>query len=217
MIDKNLIKIDSETEFFKGLIELQYGLDVKRKLRDISNKVDWAKGWPNNKKSFWNAEAFMWQRKVDQKIRKKIKNELDFLKNGKNLDLGCGSYSYLKSVGFDLSEKMLNFNENCIEKVVGDLERKLPFESHCFDSVTAIFVLNYINNYSQLLQEVRRVLNKGGVFMMVLFAKEINSWQKQKEVNSFSWEKWEQILIENDFNIVFYEKEKLFFFKGSNI
>ena len=137
MIDKNLFKIDSETEFFNGLIELQYGLDVEKKLRKISDGVNWAKNWPDDKKSFWNAEAFMWGMKIDQKIRKVIKNELDFLSEGKNLDLGCGGYSYIQSVGFDISEKMLIFNETCFEKVLGDLEKRLPFNDNNFNSIVS--------------------------------------------------------------------------------
>ena len=158
MINEKPLEIDAETEFFKGLIELQYGLNVEDKLGEISKNVSWARNWPEDKKSFWNAEAFMWNKKIDKEIRELIRGEVEFLSGGKNLDLGCGSYSYLKSVGFDISEKMLNFNDNCLEKVIGDLENDLPFFANNFDSVTAIFVLNYVENYTFLLQEVKRVL-----------------------------------------------------------
>ena len=196
--------IDAETEFFSGLIELQYGQNVEKKLSKISKKISWAKNWPEDKKSFWNAEAFMWQRKINQKIRKIIKEEITFLNSGKNLDLGCGSYSYMSSVGFDISEKMLIFNENCFEKIVGDLEKRLPFEGDSFNSITAIFVLNYVRNYQQLLQEIKRIIQINGVFMFVLYSKEINSWQRRKEVNLFSEERWKEILTMNGFKVDFF-------------
>jgi ubiquinone/menaquinone biosynthesis C-methylase UbiE len=209
------MKIDFETEFFSGLIELQHGLNVKDKLVKLSKKVSWAKGWPKDNKAFWSAEAFMWEHKIGGEKRKLIKEELAFLENGKNLDLGCGSYSYIKSTGFDFSEKMLQFNDNCVEKVVGDLEQKLPFKTNSFDSITAIFVLNYVHNYSLLLGEIKRILEEDGIFVMVLG--NVNDWQKQKEVNSFSLQKWKEILTENDFKeIKYFEKEGLWFFRCSN-
>ena len=43
--------------------------------------------------------------KISKERRLLIEQELKFLFKGKNLDLGCGAYSYFPSVGFDLSEK----------------------------------------------------------------------------------------------------------------
>src|SRR3989338_7306111 len=92
---------DPETEFLSGLIELQYGKNVEKELQQYSKKVPWAKGWPLDDKAFWNAEAFMWSRKISKEKRELIKQELEFLAQGKDLDLGCGAYSYVKSIGFD--------------------------------------------------------------------------------------------------------------------
>ena len=117
-------EIDSETDFFNGLIELQYGQEDLIEMKKLAQKVSWAKGWPVDNIAFWNAEAFMWQQKIEKEKRELIRRELVFLESGNNLDLGCGSYSYIKSVGFDFSEKMLKFNDNCSEKVVGNLEEK---------------------------------------------------------------------------------------------
>ncbi|MBT6774315.1 class I SAM-dependent methyltransferase [Candidatus Woesearchaeota archaeon] len=204
-------KIDSETDFFNGLIELQYGQEDLIEMKRIAQKVSWAKGWPGDNVAFWNAEAFMWQQKIEKGKRELIKDELGFLSSGKNLDLGCGSYSYIKSVGFDFSEKMLQFNDNCVEKVLGSLEKKLPFDEVGFDSVTAIFVFNYINHYKSLLLEVRRVLKQNGHFVMVLG--NVNDWQKQKEINSFNIDEWKEVLKKVGFVVEFEEKERLWFFK----
>ena len=202
-----------ENDFLCGLLELQYGKDVESKLSELAEKISWAHGWPTNKEAFWNAEAFMWGRKVGKESQKLIKDELKFLSSGKNLDLGCGAYSYVPSVGFDFSSKMLQFNDQCIEKVQGDLEKELPFSASSFDSITSIFVLNYVKNYQQLLLEIRKVLKEEGMFVMVLYSKNINDWQKQKEVNSFNSEKWIGILQDASFSVNSYEKEGLWFFR----
>ncbi len=210
------MKMDQETEFLKGLIELQYGLDVEKKLRKISRDIPWASNWPEDIASFWNAEAFMWSHKISKEKRALLQQELTSLSSGKNVDLGCGAYSYLPSVGFDISEKMLLLNDNCKEKIVGDLEKGLPFKDYSFNSATAIFVLNYVRKYSALLKEIKRVLKPGGVFAAVLSAGEINEWQKQKEVNPFPSGKWLDVLQSAGFTVDFYEKQGLWFFRCRN-
>ncbi|MEK6969010.1 MAG: class I SAM-dependent methyltransferase [Nanoarchaeota archaeon] len=207
--------MDPETEFLCGLIELQYGLKVQEKLTVLAAKIPWAQNWPEDQQAFWNAEAFMWQHKISQEKRQLISQELKFLIMDlptKNLDLGCGAYSYLPSVGMDFSDKMLQFNDQCTEKITADLESPLPVKDNSFNSVTAIFVLNYIKNYSGLLLEINRVL-KEGVFVMVLYSKQINEWQRQKEVNAFTAEDWKAVLNRAGFIVDFYEKEGLWFFK----
>jgi ubiquinone/menaquinone biosynthesis C-methylase UbiE len=209
------MKTDPETNFLSGMIELQYGLDVQEKLKKISHKISWAKGWPKNNEAFWNGEAFMWQNKIEKEKRILIEKEIAFLKkekNLKNLDLGCGAYSYIPSVGFDFSEKMLQFNDNCTEKVIGDLEKKFHLKSNTFDSVTAIFVLNYIQNCQQLLSEVRRVMKNNGYFVMVIAEKNVNQWHKQKEINNYSFSEWTSFLEKNGFIVKSYIKKGLCFF-----
>ncbi len=183
--------MDVESEFLKGLIALQYGelnLDLMKKQ---AAQIKWARGWPLNDEAFWNAEAFMWDYKIDKETRSMILNELSCLQ-GKNLDLGCGAYSYIPSVGLDFSEKMLKMNDNCYDKVVASLEDKLPFRDNTFDSVTVIFVLNYVSKLKELLLEIRRVVRKD--FVVVLSSKKLNGWHRQKEVNSFSVLAWENLL-----------------------
>lgn len=207
------MRSSAEDQFLSALLELQYGLPVETKLKELSKKVSWAKGWPEKNESFWNAEAFMWQRKIDKKIREVIEKELDFLRPGKNLDLGCGSYSYIRSIGIDVSKKMLDFNDNLSERIVSDLEKPLPFTERSFDSVTAIFLLNYIHHYKRLLSEAHRVLKSGGYLVAVLSAKGINDWEKQKEINSFNSEEWKQTMSDF-FETESYVKENLIFLRG---
>lgn len=214
------MKHDAETDFFCGLMKLAYGRKVEPKLRKIAQKISWARGWPKNKRAFWNAEAFMWGHKIEKQKRELIQKELNRLlrgknsiKTSKNLDLGCGSYSYLPSVGFDISEKMLLLNENLTGRIGGDLEEKLPFADRSFDSATTIFVLNYVKNYPRLLFEIRRVLKPEGKFVAVLSATKINDWQRQKEVNDFPAGKWASALERARFKVNYYKKKGICFFQ----
>jgi len=205
--------MNEENQFLQGLIELQYGQEVQEKLKKLSSKIPWARNWPKDKASFWNAEAFMWGHKIEKEKRELIAKELSFLKGGNNLDLGCGSYSYLYSVGFDISPKMLAFNDNLSRSVVGDLEKRLPFKKEEFDSVTTIFVFNYLKNYASLLKEIFRILKEKGWLIVVLYSKPINDWQKQKEVCSFSPKVWKKEIEKNGFKAEVKLKDNLYFFK----
>jgi len=205
--------MDAEQRFIEGLLELQYGLDAVDDLKKIAPQGSWASDWPEDKRSFWNAEAFLWSRKIPKEKREMITKELSFLSHGKNLDLGSGAYSYIPSTCFDISPKMLQFNDNCKEKITGDLEKGLPFSNASFDSVTAVFVINYVQNYSSLCREIRRVLKKEGTFVMILSANPVNDWQRQKEVVSLPFLKWVKLLEETGFKVDHYLKEELHFFK----
>ncbi len=204
--------MDPETELLKGLIELQYGQNVDQKVLKIANQVPWAKGWPEDPVSFWNAEAFMWSHKIEKQKRALIERELSIFRGGNNLDVGCGAYSYVPSTGLDFSPKMLQFNEQCHHKIIADMEQVLPLSDSSFDSITAIFVLNYTRNYRQLLQEVWRILVDGGKFVVVLSTKGVREWHRQKEVNTFSSLVWVKVLTAVGFRVRFYEKAGVWFF-----
>jgi len=202
--------MDYETKFLANLLELQYGGDVASSLKEIAKDVWWAKGWPEDNIAFWNAEAFMWGSKISSEKKSLIKQELGHLK-GKNLDLGCGAYSYVKSTGLDFSPQMLKFNEQIEEGVIGNLEENLPFADENFASATAVFVFNYVKNYWLLISEIYRIVKDD--LVVVLSAKKVNDWQHQKEVNLFPAEKWVNILREAGFAVDFVEKDNLWFFK----
>ena len=221
--------MEEENEFFIRKLELDYG-DKKAvdRIQVLSKNVKWLKGWPKSRRAFWNGESFMWGNKISKDKRELIKQELSFLekrsksdsssnldgeKGVKNLDVGCGSHSYVNSVGFDISERMLQLNDNLIERVAGDVEKKLPFDSESFGSATLIFLLNYVQNHSGLLEEVFRVLEKKGMMMIVQSKTSVNPWQRQQAVNNLSFSEWKQILEEVGFKVDFYEKEGLGFFK----
>ncbi|MBI4152965.1 class I SAM-dependent methyltransferase [Candidatus Woesearchaeota archaeon] len=162
----------AEQEFFETLMELNYvgksmSLEsVRYKASQLAKQIPRYNEWPHNAEQFWNAEALCWKGRVEKEVREAIKKELSFLK-GTNLDLGAGSVTYVdNSVAADFSEEMLLLND-AIRKVAVNLEKKLPFADESFDSITLVFVVNYITNIGQLLREAQRVLTLGGKLTLV--------------------------------------------------
>ncbi len=92
--------------------------------------------------------------------------------HGKNLlDVGCGSPSscmregsFLRFLGYgqgvDIEQRNIEFPFK-----IGDI-KNLPFRDGSFDVVTAIEVIEHIDDYNKALKEVHRVLNDNGVFVM---------------------------------------------------
>ncbi len=85
------------------------------------------------------------------------------MNNIKILDIGCDGRKYRanpddKIVGLDL------YPDKDVD-VVWDLEKiPLPFKNNEFDMVTASHILEHINNFFSLIEEIHRVIKPGGVF-----------------------------------------------------
>ncbi len=203
-----------EDRLLLQLLELQHGAIEIADVEITANQVSWAKGWPLKKEAFWNAAAFMWQRKIDSEKRELIQKELKkhCKAEKKNLDIGSGSYCYLPSVAFDCSEKMLAFNETAFQKVIGDLEKKWPFNEKKFDCITAVFVLNYLTDLEFVFSEVRRVLISGGKFIVVLSATGVSDLHQVQEKKQLSFDGWKQRFLKDFYLLESYKKEDLWFF-----
>jgi SAM-dependent methyltransferase len=95
------------------------------------------------------------------------------------LDLGCGHQlfaEWMKAeqvemvglskqlVGIDLDRVGLSKHLGLRYRVEGSLER-LPFRDSVFDFVTANMVVEHLRDPGQILQEIRRVLRPGGMFV----------------------------------------------------
>ncbi len=211
-------RMDPETSFLCGLLELQYGQPVEEKLRRLTLDVPWAEGWPQDTRAFWNAEAFLWKQKIPEEKRQLIARKLLSLEGSSNLDIGCGAWTYVpESVGFDLSEKMLQFNDRCSRKVIGSLEHPLPFAAGSFQSVTAIFVLNYVRHLPQLLEEIWRILGREGKMVAVTSGKNIHEWQRQKEIHSLSANQWANLFQQHHFSVKCQEDSAISFITGTKL
>jgi len=191
-----IIKLENlKDDFLTILLRLTYIRNKKKRkqlmkrAKAIANKIPEFKGWPKGKK-FWDVEALAWVVKIPKHVRQFIRKEL--LKriklSGMNLSLGSGSYPYVrKSVLLDYSEKML---EQVIvkfkKKVVHDIQKiPWPFKKNTFDSISAVFIINYLKNLKKVFKEAKRVLKTKGKLIIVQSAKPLGEFYRIKEAKEY--------------------------------
>ena len=102
-----------------------------------------------------------------------IQNLKSKIQNPKILDVGCGTGANLEMLrkfgeaeGVDVSDEALEFCKAKGLKVHKGLAESLPFEDASFDLVTALDVVEHLDNDSEGLREMRRVLKKDGRALM---------------------------------------------------
>jgi SAM-dependent methyltransferase len=90
------------------------------------------------------------------------------------LDVGCGSGPLSAALrergalvsGFDLSKAMIELARARLgedaDLIVHDLAEPLPYADAAFDDVVASLVLHYLEDWTEPLAELRRVLKPGG-------------------------------------------------------
>jgi SAM-dependent methyltransferase len=97
----------------------------------------------------------------------------------RTLEIGAGLGEHLRHesvepgsyVAMELREEMgaaIRREYPGVEVVVGDCQRRLPFDDASFDRVLAIHVLEHLTDLPRALDEVARVLNPGGQFVVVI-------------------------------------------------
>lgn len=127
---------------------------------------------------------------------------LGTLRGKKVLDLGCGpGINALKMQklgakvkGIDMSEELIRLariEAPLVEFIIGDVNR-LPYASGEFDIVVSSLVLGHLNDWTRVLQEVRRVLKPRGVFVFSgynpvteKFVKKKWFFRKYRELNGY--------------------------------
>ena len=117
-----------------------------------------------------------WRRKVVKLVaEKKPRAILDVATGTGDLAISMSSTSAEKIVGLDLSPGMLDVGkgkvkahklESIVEMVVGDSE-KLPFDDNSFDAITVAFGVRNFENLEKGLNEIYRVLNTEGIFVVL--------------------------------------------------
>lgn len=91
--------------------------------------------------------------------------------NARILDLGCGRGAFgryflkkgFQVIGLDLSLGMLKQARNYFPVIYGDAEN-IPFLDNSFDAVIGGGIIHHFPNPENLLNEVARILKKGGYF-----------------------------------------------------
>jgi SAM-dependent methyltransferase len=106
------------------------------------------------------------------------------------LDVGCGTgtmlgylASYGKAQGVDIDEEAIGY---CRERGLVDVSlgeaADLPFDDGTFDLVTALDVIEHLDDDAAALGELRRVLRPGGHLLVTVPAHRF-MWGDQDEVN----------------------------------
>ncbi len=99
------------------------------------------------------------------------------VKKGRILDVGCGGgdmtecfpfyFPKAKIYGCDVSETAIKYAKKFGTGKVSykPMRKKLPYPSNYFDALTCLDVLEHIPDVNYFLDEVRRVLKPGGLFL----------------------------------------------------
>lgn len=117
-----------------------------------------------------------WRKKVIALVASaKPKSILDIATGTGDLAIQMAPIKANKIVGLDLSEGMLNVGRkkieaknlaDKIEMIQGDSEA-LPFENDSFDAITVAFGVRNFENLEKGLSEIYRVLQPGGIFVVL--------------------------------------------------
>lgn len=128
------------------------------------------------------------------KQREKIVRLMELKNKEKLLDVGCGTgsllivakklYPQITAIGIDIDEKILKIAKNKIRKENLKIEfiktssGKLPFKDLEFDVVVSSLVFHHLplDLKIETIREIKRILKKGGQFLLVDFGKTDDLW-----------------------------------------
>lgn len=123
----------------------------------------------NSLQHYWHSRRFQEAKKI-----------LEAIKANKILDVGCHGGKFTSVIfktiskaeifGIDISRKAINYASNRYPQInfqVGRAE-KIPFPNSNFDLVTCFEVLEHLKNPPKVINEVKRILKKNGVFLILV-------------------------------------------------
>lgn len=160
-------------------------------------------------------EEFYWWNIGRREILKSTLNRNLVFKRGLSiLDVGCGAGGNIKILGefgsvtgLDISEEALKFakTHGIFKNLVRGNAERLPFADGSFDLVSALDVLEHIPDDQRAIQEMFRVLKKGG-FALVTVPAHQWLWSRHDEalhhLRRYTTDELRRKLCEAGFRIV---------------
>jgi len=137
-----------------------------------------------------------------EKVRNKLQ-EIHSVSGGKLLDVGCGT-GFIIDLSKDLFDVVygVDITEAMLKKVdvsSGNINllnvnaESMPFEDNYFDVVTAYSFLHHLKDYTGVLNEVYRVLKKGGIFYIDLEPNKL-FWEMAQQYKSVEYSQYSDII-----------------------
>jgi ubiquinone/menaquinone biosynthesis C-methylase UbiE len=167
-----------------------------------------------------------------------VMDEIKKTNGGRLLDIGCGtgstlsaSQTYHTAVGCEFSKEALRLSKKRgIELLARSNAEQLPFKSGSFDVVTALDVIEHIDDDEAAIRELRRVMKPGGKAVISVPAHRF-LWSEhdamQHHKRRYVWEELKMKLQRNglkvrkmsywNFSLFPLSMVYKFFTKGSNI
>ncbi len=104
-----------------------------------------------------------------------IYNIIKTKKHSKLLDMGCGDGFFLEKIkdlelkkyGIDISEKRIKrASKKSNAKLLQCPAEKTPFENNFFDIVVCTDVLEHVQDSTQVINEIKRIVKKNGIIFI---------------------------------------------------
>ncbi|MET0754061.1 MAG: class I SAM-dependent methyltransferase [Pyrinomonadaceae bacterium] len=139
-------------------MQAELSKEMQQHTYEIMNRVEDSHWW------FVGRRAIL-----EEFLRQIVRNPKSEIQNPKILDVGCGTganlemlASFGKAEGVDVSDDALEFCKQKGLKAHKGLAEQLPFEDESFDLVTALDVVEHLDDDVSGLKEMNRVLKPGG-------------------------------------------------------
>jgi len=139
-------------------MQAELSKEMQQHTYEIMNRVEDSHWW------FVGRRAIL-----EEFLRQIVQNPKSKIQNPKILDVGCGTGANLEMLanfgeaeGVDVSEDALEFCRAKGLKTHKGLAEKLPFADESFDLVTALDVVEHLDDDVAGLKEMNRVLKKDG-------------------------------------------------------
>lgn len=140
-------------------------------------------------KDLYDLEELHWWHKAKRRLVSSILKKSLKGKGNKILDVGCGTGKNLEAFskfgvvfGIDNSSDAISFcKKRGFKDVVKKSIEKMPYKPGSFDAITALDVLEHVDD-SRVLKEIRRILKKDGVLIITVPA------------FKWLWSRWDEVL-----------------------